>query len=103
MEPFAKHAAQDTPDETWLKLAGTNGWVVLTGDDRIRYHAAERQALVDAKVAAFILGAGNLTGDQQASVIVAALPEIKRHLRANDVPIVATITKSGAVQLKKNE
>ncbi len=47
----------DAPDVEWLSEVGKRGWVVLTKDARIRTNALERAALLDANVAAFMLGA----------------------------------------------
>jgi uncharacterized protein with PIN domain len=33
--------AQDTYDEDWLKVAGKNGWIVVTKDRKIRYRHSE--------------------------------------------------------------
>ncbi|MEW6353663.1 MAG: hypothetical protein AB1469_05130 [Pseudomonadota bacterium] len=39
------HLPQDAKDETWLRYVGERNWVVLTQDDRIRFHHHERAAL----------------------------------------------------------
>ena len=40
---WGEAAAQDLDDETWLAYAGTNDWVVLMKDDKIRRRPAERE------------------------------------------------------------
>lgn len=41
-----------------------NGWVVLTKDKQIRRRTLELKALTEAGVAAFVLTAGNLRGEE---------------------------------------
>ena len=48
---------QDAKDEVWLGEVGRRGWVVLTKDKHIRYRQVEIQALLAAKVRAFVLTA----------------------------------------------
>ena len=68
------HFPQGTPDETWLKQVGAHNWVVLTKDDKIRYHELERQALLSAGVRVFVLTAKGLRGAENAQIFVEALP-----------------------------
>jgi hypothetical protein len=49
-------------DEDWLPVVGSNGWVVLMRDKRIRYRRPERERLMQHGVKAFCLTAsGNQT------------------------------------------
>lgn len=38
------HFPQDAKDEEWLPVVGERGWLVITRDDRIRYHSLEAAA-----------------------------------------------------------
>jgi hypothetical protein len=89
----------DARDVDWLRTVGARGWVVLTKDARIRTNALERGALLSSNVAAFILGQGDMTGPQMASVFVTALPRMKKVLRRWDLPIVATVTALAGVSV----
>jgi hypothetical protein len=91
------HFADDEPDVAWLRQVGENGWVVLTKDAHIRTNALERQALLTAGVAAFMLGRGDVKGPQMAEAFVKALPRMKKVLRRWEVPIIATVSIDGAV------
>lgn len=93
------HFAPNTSDVAWLGEAGKRGWVVLTKDARIRTNALERTALLDARVAAFMLGRGDVTGAVMARAFVAALPAMKKSLRTCDVPLVGVVSVVGAVAL----
>ena len=88
-----------TPDAVWLAEAGRQRWVVLTKDKRIRYRAAERQALHRANVPAFVLIGKNLTGQEMAEVLRSAVPRMLRTLRKNSPPFIATVGASGRVRL----
>ncbi len=94
---------QDTPDEEWLTRAGAEGWIVLTKDKMIRKRIIERQALVRAKVRAFVFTGGNISGVETAELIVAALPRMERIINANRAPFIARITGSGDVALIDEE
>ncbi|WP_372447974.1 hypothetical protein [Kibdelosporangium banguiense] len=59
-EVYGIPADEDVADVDWLARAGSEGWVVLMKDERIRYRPAERVALVDHQVRAFCLTSGNL-------------------------------------------
>lgn len=71
--------AQDTDDDVWLEAAGRNGWVVLTRDDKIRYTAGARNKILDGGVRCFLLHpTTDMTGEEMAEVLAAALPKILR-------------------------
>ncbi|MBI5855983.1 MAG: hypothetical protein HZB35_12330 [Nitrospirae bacterium] len=89
----------DAKDEVWLAEVGRRGWIVLTKDHRIRYRQVERQALLNAQVAAFILTAGDLQGEEMARIFVKALPAISRFLRKHQKPFIAKIARNGSVTM----
>ena len=47
--------SQDAADTTWLKHAGENGITVITKDKDVQRHRAEREALKEHRVGAFVL------------------------------------------------
>jgi hypothetical protein len=65
-ERHLAHFERGTPDETWLPLAGSNGWIVLTSDKRIRYNLLEKQALEMHAVREFVFTSGNMSGQDMA-------------------------------------
>lgn len=69
-ENYGKPADEVVPDVDWLALAGQNSWAVLMKDEKIRYRAAERAALVDAGVRAFCLASGNLRSADMAGLFI---------------------------------
>jgi hypothetical protein len=90
---------QSTADADWLVEIGRRGWVVLTKDKNIRVNAIERIALVQAQVACFMLGRGDLTGAAMGKAFVDALPRIRRVLRRYDVPLAASVNARGGVRV----
>ncbi len=73
--------------------------MVLTKDRHICYRTTEREALMRAGVAAFVLTAGNLTGDERARIFVKAVPAIKRFLARQEPPLIAKLSRSGRIIL----
>ena len=99
VEVHDDHFPQDAPDEEWLRVAGENGWVVVTKDKNIRFHTREKEALIAYDVRAFVLSAKALSADEMGQAFVRALPKIARVLRDNQSGFVASVTQAGAVNL----
>ncbi len=99
IEVHDDHLPQDAKDEEWLRYVGARNWVVLTQDDRIRFHNHERTALLQAKVCAFVLTAKGLRGEENGAIIVKALPAIQRVLAKHSGPFIARITRGAGVAL----
>lgn len=78
-EYYGKRADEDVDDVDWLALAGGNGWPVLMKDAEIQRRAAERAALVSARVRAFCLASGNLTSAAMAELFVQHQAAIWQH------------------------
>ncbi|MCP4968147.1 MAG: hypothetical protein GY926_23290 [bacterium] len=75
-EHYGIPADETVPDETWLELAGTEGWVVFMKDTRIRYNPAEREAVKSHQVRCFCLSSQSLTGDDMAARFLVNLARI---------------------------
>jgi hypothetical protein len=75
-EVYGTPADEGVADVDWLELAGTNGWVVLMKDQRIRYRPVEREALIAHGVRAFCLTGGNLRAADMAAHFLAAIDVI---------------------------
>ncbi len=88
--------APDTVDPEWLAAAGDRGWIVITRDERIRYRAAEREAIRRAKVWAFVLVAhGDLRAETLAEIFIKALARVKAVLAKEKPPFIARIWRDG--------
>jgi hypothetical protein len=75
--------ASDIPDEDWIAEGCSKGWVLLTKDKRIRYRAAELEALQEGHL--FCLASGNMDIAQMTQAFLDALPKIER--AARDEPV----------------
>ncbi len=93
------HFPQGCQDEEWLRVVGQKGWAVLTKDKWIRRNELERAALESAQVAAFVLSAGDLSGEATGAAFVAALPRMEHILAKWDRPLIARVTQSGNVEV----
>ena len=90
---------EGTRDADWLPVVGERGWIVLTKDRNIRRRELEIQALVRARVRAFVLTAADLTGPEQAAVFVRALPKMLRICQSTKGPFIGSIGGKGGVRL----
>lgn len=61
---FGAGAEESVPDPAWLAAAGTEGWVVLTKDGRMRHRPAELGAVETHRLRVFCLTNANLTGPE---------------------------------------
>ena len=86
-------------DTDWLARIGEGGWVCLTKDKHIRRRLVERSALLAARVKAFVLTSGNLTGAEMAEVFVRNLPKIRSLAARTKAPFIAKVTRSNVVEL----
>ncbi len=93
------HFPQGARDVDWLPAVGAKKWVVLTKDRHIRRRELELDALVHARVRAFVLIAGDLTGPEQAEVFVKALPKMTRICHATRGPLIGAVSAGGGVVL----
>jgi predicted nuclease of predicted toxin-antitoxin system len=97
------HFSQDAQDQVWLAEAGKRGWVVLTKDKHLRYRAVETNALMSAKVRAFVLTArGDLSGVEIGEIFVKALPRMRTLCTTDSRPFVAHVSRDGSVSIMKS-
>lgn len=86
-------------DPEWLPEAGRNGWIVLTKDKAIRKRPNEMTALVNSRVRAFVLAAGELTGPDQAALFARAVPKMIEFVSQLAPPFVVRISKNGSCEV----
>lgn len=70
--PFIAHHqrfAPVCPDEEWMQVAGSEGWVVLTRDQAIRRKPNELKAFRAAKLILFALASGNASAADTARLV----------------------------------
>jgi predicted nuclease of predicted toxin-antitoxin system len=99
VEIHDNHFKRDEEDRVWLAKVGSRNWVVLTKDQRLRYRPLEIAALRVSRCRVFVLVAGNMKGDEIASIFVKSLHQIFAILRSHPGPFVARISKGGRVAI----
>lgn len=85
---------EEVADVDWLERAGSESWVVLMKDERIRYRPAERAALTDYRVRAFCLTSGNLRAADMAQLYLDVLDPIADAC-GNPGPFLYVVSRSG--------
>lgn len=87
-------------DPEWLTEAGRQKWIVLTKDKAIKRRPNELMALLNSGVRAFVLAAGEMTGQEQAELFVRILPRIRSYVAELGVgPFIVRVTKTGTCEL----
>lgn len=99
VEIHDSHFPADARDDDWLRDVGRRGWLVVTKDKHIRRRATELAALRNARVSAFVLTSGNLTGDEMAAAFRRALKRMTRIAAENRPPFIATVSRDGSVSI----
>jgi hypothetical protein len=85
------------PDDVWLSHCGRNSYLALTRDQRIRYRALEKQALIDHGVACFTFTQGQATAAQCAARIVDLVPKMVAIAATQPWPFLYTFGMSGGL------
>lgn len=93
-EIYGIPADETVEDVDWLARAGAQGWPVLMKDERIRYRAAERQALLAYDVQAFCLSGGNVRAVAMAELYIRVLPHMVIACQENG-PFLYVISTAG--------
>ena len=99
-ERHGQHFTPGTEDLVWLPFVGERGWILITKDKRIRFNELEKAAVLQHRVREFYFSSGNYSGAEMAEILVSALRDMARLCRRYDPPFIASITKSGAVNLR---
>ena len=86
--------AEEQDDSEWLTLAGSNGWVVLSGDNRVRRADIELQAIKDHQVRYFAFRSNNISGEDQARLLRKHDSRIRQILTGQSPPYIARITRN---------
>ena len=71
------HFPENAGDAEWLPFIGSNDYILITRDERIRSKPAELRALRIYKVGAFFLGGKHRTRCQLIQQLVRNWPQIK--------------------------
>lgn len=88
VERHCDHFPDSVDDELWLPEVAAKGWVIISQN---QFNELERLALRNAGGRAFLIVHGDMKAEEEASMIVAALPKMLRILKANAPPFIARI------------
>jgi hypothetical protein len=102
VEVHDDHFGQRTPDMEWLPAIAQRNWIAITKDTATRFNELMILAATNVRVAAFILGRSDATGDRMAGALLGALPSIKTALRRFPLPIIARVTLESAVHVHRS-
>ncbi len=94
------HFDKSADDREWIPWLGKGDWFLISRDLKIRFKPAEKLALVQHKVGAFLLGGKNRSRCQLIMQLVKAWPHIKECARNEKRPFVFGVPSSG-VKLKR--
>lgn len=102
--PFIAHHqrfAPACPDEEWMQVAGTEGWIVVTRDQAIRRKPNELKAFRAAKLIMFALASGNASAEDTAQLLVRLYPKMMGKVRVTQPPAMFSVTLAGGINLVK--
>lgn len=88
--------ADDTDDPDWLPHIGSEGWILITRDKRIRYRPAEWTALKEHGVGAFFMGGKQRSRCQLIQQLVRNWPRMKELAGKTQLPFSFQVPPSGA-------
>jgi len=95
VEAHDDHFEQVTKDEQLLPAVSAAGWVFITQDSRIRYRAAERSALMEHRLRAFVLVTASLSADATIAILGRAREKMEEMAQTIDGPFLVRIAKDG--------
>ena len=97
VEIHDEHLPVDAPDEDWLRLISSRGWVGVTRDKRIRYRTAEIDAIKEYGARVLVIRAKHQTGSELAEILVKYHSRIQRFVAREKAPFIAGINRSGTI------
>jgi len=80
----------DATDEEWLSEVGRNGWFAISRDRRIYYRPNEKEAVIRAKAALFIV-VGKAPHRELAGNFVRSIRIVERFARRHQPPFIARV------------
>ena len=86
----------NTKDPVWLQEAGSQGWLVITHDKKIRTRPGERRAIAEHGVGCFILTyRQDLKKPEIAEIVLSALEDMEDLFKKTPRPFIYTVSKDG--------
>ena len=91
------HLPVNAPDEDWIKLISSRGWIGVTKDKRIRYRIAEISAIKEYGARVLVIRAKNQTGEELAEILVKYYSRIQSFVARENATFIAGINRSGTI------
>jgi hypothetical protein len=88
------HFAPDTEDVEWPRIIGERGWFLVTRDEAIRFHPAEREAFRRYDVGAFLLGGENRSRWELVEQLVRNRTAMREYAGRTRRPFMAKVVSS---------
>ncbi|MEM8558417.1 MAG: hypothetical protein AAGG50_11400 [Bacteroidota bacterium] len=89
------HFVDTAPDEEWLAWVAEQGYVALSNDRNVYRRPAQREAVLRAQLAYFVLSA-NAKTDELARAFIDSYPKVKQLLIEQPLPFIASIQRPSA-------
>lgn len=102
LEIHLDHFEAGTEDEKWLAQVASKRWVLLTLDARLRYNRLERDAIMEHRLATFVL-VGGRSHEEKAEIFLKARNRVGRFIEKHQPPFIAKIYAGGKVELWLDE
>jgi hypothetical protein len=96
VELHREHFDKEADDQVWLPQVCQKGWVVISHD---QFNELEKQAIRNAGGRAFLIVAGDATGEQKAALVTGALRRMLRILKATPAPFIAKVYRTNRVNI----
>ena len=91
------HLPRDAPDEDWIRLISSRGWIGLTKDKHIRYRTAEIETVKKYGARVIVIRAKKLTGPDIAEILLKYHRRIRNFVARERTPFIAGINRSGTI------
>jgi PIN like domain len=88
------HFRNDAPDDVWLPIVASRGWVAVTRDGRIRYSPLALAALMNSGARLFVI-VGKLKAAETAEVFLRHRKKVERVVAAETAAFIAKIRRDG--------
>lgn len=95
------HLPQAAPDEAWVKLCSSKGWIAITLDKRLTINSPVKNMARGSKVSIFVITTGNMRGEALGEMIAKFYKKIVSFAVGSKKPFLATISKSGKITRSK--
>ena len=103
VEAHDEYFPDDAPDEEWIKLSGTKGWVVITRDKDILYRKYIVDTIFEHGARVIVIRNKNYNGTDGPRFLVEKAPLMCAFSQRNSPPFVAGLRLYGPITKYKIE